>query len=154
MLALLRPNLTTPIVLVSAAIWCAGAVAYVIVGPTHKPAPVALAADPPPAPERMLIAIDDIARANAAASKSDRLPITVPAPPSGTDTPAPVPAVPAAPAPAPRIEDPPPVTRTIRHATADDSDDRHGRDSDICQRHHMHKENFYKGHHRYWRCKH
>ncbi|MBR0883892.1 hypothetical protein ACVMGC_000964 [Bradyrhizobium barranii subsp. barranii] len=42
----LQPNLSTPIAIVSAALWCAAAITAIVVGPGKNNAPLALAAEP------------------------------------------------------------------------------------------------------------
>jgi hypothetical protein len=162
---LLTPiNLTTPITVVSVALWCAAAVFAVTIPHRKTNAPLATAASASPAPDTALAfaAIDDDGQVST--PKADRLPLfvavqSVPAVDKNQQNSAPVALPPKLPA-----EPPPPRSmKPVKEADDDRDarDDRHARHSrhtrdegrDVCQRHGMHKQYYNRGNWPSWRCR-
>jgi hypothetical protein len=139
---LLQPNLSTPIAVVSAALWCAAAVAVIVAAPEWKNAPLAAAVDPVPPPNLMALADDE----QVSTPKADRLPLFVPQSVI-TVNPEELPII-QPPArsvkPVKQIDDERPSRRARRaHAEA----------RDICERHGMHKQFYHRGRYESWRCR-
>lgn len=132
--ALTAANLTTPIMLVSAALWLAATVTAMTVGPSRTSAPPAPAANPFPVQNRLVL--------TALETKADRLPLFAARFPADIKQ-AVVPIAPSPPAALSKGSQEEPAPR--------DDNDRPRRASDVCQRHHMHKE--ITRHGKSWRCR-
>jgi hypothetical protein len=158
-------NLTTPITLVSAALWCAAAV-FAITVPHHKTnAPLTTAALATPAPDETIAAFA-YDEEQVSTPKADRLPLFADAPPvdKNWQNSVPVAQPPKLPSPEslpPEMREPSPRSVKPVKEADDDRDDRHARHArhvrdegrDVCQRHGMHKEYYHRGRWPSWRCR-
>jgi hypothetical protein len=139
--ALTPVNLTGPIALISAALWCAATVTAIIVPDRKTTAPPATAASALPAPDHLLA----LAPTEDVLPKADRLPFAARF---------------AAAPPVSLLPKPTPVDRTGQNSVlvapgdrqpTTDRPRRHAHARDVCERHGMHKVRTHRG--RSWRCR-
>jgi hypothetical protein len=132
------PNISTPIAIVSAALWCAAAVTAITVGPSRNNAPLAASIEPEPLPVRIIPIV--VHPVDSTLSFADRYAVVPPAPvPLSVTT---------------TIAEEPPARSMKQVKQTDDESPRrraHAEVRDICERHGMHKHYTHGG--RSWRCR-